>query len=55
MPCQAEIESFLEITICENLKITKQKKCKNCPIIESLKQLLAKVKKEKLLRINEQL
>lgn len=47
------IETFLEITICENLEKTKKKKCKNCPLMETLKELLAQTKKEKLLRMGE--
>lgn len=47
------IESFLEITICEGVQQAKKRKCRKCPVIEILKELLAKTKKEKLLRINE--
>jgi hypothetical protein len=51
----ATVESFLEITICENLEKTKNQKCKVCPLIETLKDLLTKTKKEKLLRMGERL
>ncbi len=49
------IESFLEITICEGIKKAKKQKCKKCPVIGTLKELLSKTKKEKLLRINERI
>lgn len=51
----ATVESFLEITICENLEKTKKQKCVSCPLIETLKDLLTKTKKEKLLRMGEKL